>query len=435
MSVQFSKAAPSVESIINQRLSIPSSIPSTNQKSSTSTTEKKVYFPHRLDKASSGTLAIALHRPTVATLNDSLANHEWVKRYRVLTYAPSSSIVSDIQQQVIQSRNNILKKRNLLNLCYPNTTKLIEKGIIYSLVVPLSSLSSIPTHESRSTNVLKTTFSHEKSANFSVSLFSPQIIPDVDPENINHQELLIKAEQLLSPNLRKLKLPYKLAITSFNLINTWNIQEMNILDNSLLCLYEAQPITGRTHQLRVHFSECGMPVLGDPYYTFGGLDNNQEINQLLKLKLGLHNKQLSTNTNNNNHHKYSILSSSSSLFSAFQPQGKEMGLQSYSLAFPYPIKRNNNRNPKNNQNNNIPNTESKHSSGSTISTINKYPIGKAIRGASYDKDGRLLVTLPIPQSWNTLFDNIQKYYTNKHHQPNLRVYNKTIYNEWNKIIE
>lgn len=31
-------------------------------------------------------------------------------------------------------------------------------------------------------------------------------------------------------------------------------------------LVEAQPITGRTHQIRVHLSELGFPILGDPLY-------------------------------------------------------------------------------------------------------------------------------------------------------------------------
>ena len=31
-------------------------------------------------------------------------------------------------------------------------------------------------------------------------------------------------------------------------------------------LVEAKPKTGRTHQIRVHLSECGHPILGDPFY-------------------------------------------------------------------------------------------------------------------------------------------------------------------------
>lgn len=32
-------------------------------------------------------------------------------------------------------------------------------------------------------------------------------------------------------------------------------------------LVEAMPKTGRTHQIRVHLSECGHPILGDPFYS------------------------------------------------------------------------------------------------------------------------------------------------------------------------
>lgn len=32
------------------------------------------------------------------------------------------------------------------------------------------------------------------------------------------------------------------------------------------CLVEASPVTGRTHQLRVHFASLGHPVAGDPVY-------------------------------------------------------------------------------------------------------------------------------------------------------------------------
>jgi 23S rRNA-/tRNA-specific pseudouridylate synthase len=33
-------------------------------------------------------------------------------------------------------------------------------------------------------------------------------------------------------------------------------------------LVRAEPVTGRTHQLRVHLSEYGMPIIGDR--TYGG---------------------------------------------------------------------------------------------------------------------------------------------------------------------
>lgn len=49
----------------------------------------------------------------------------------------------------------------------------------------------------------------------------------------------------------------KIAITNYKLIETYN-QELSLLE----CRLE----TGRTHQIRVHLSELGHPVVGDPIY-------------------------------------------------------------------------------------------------------------------------------------------------------------------------
>jgi 23S rRNA-/tRNA-specific pseudouridylate synthase len=35
-------------------------------------------------------------------------------------------------------------------------------------------------------------------------------------------------------------------------------------------LVSARPLTGRTHQIRVHLAESGFPVLGDRYYSITG---------------------------------------------------------------------------------------------------------------------------------------------------------------------
>lgn len=52
-----------------------------------------------------------------------------------------------------------------------------------------------------------------------------------------------------------------------------------------LCKLELQPITGRTHQLRVHCAHMGFPILGDPQYA-------TEASLMLSQKLGLNSQLL-----------------------------------------------------------------------------------------------------------------------------------------------
>ena len=46
-----------------------------------------------------------------------------------------------------------------------------------------------------------------------------------------------------------------------------SVTEFRVLErNGMLCKLELRPITGRTHQLRVHCAYMGWPILGDPQY-------------------------------------------------------------------------------------------------------------------------------------------------------------------------
>lgn len=55
------------------------------------------------------------------------------------------------------------------------------------------------------------------------------------------------------------------------------------------CLLELRPITGRTHQLRVHCAHMGFPILGDPQY-------GNEASRQLSEKLGLQTQSLCAKT-------------------------------------------------------------------------------------------------------------------------------------------
>ncbi len=52
---------------------------------------------------------------------------------------------------------------------------------------------------------------------------------------------------------------------SFKAITNWRL----LFKNDKISVIEAMPITGRTHQLRVHFAHIGHPILGDDIYSSG----------------------------------------------------------------------------------------------------------------------------------------------------------------------
>ena len=54
----------------------------------------------------------------------------------------------------------------------------------------------------------------------------------------------------------------KPALTAFK-----RLSEVRSLKNDWLTLLELKPKTGRTHQLRIHCSESGFPIYGDPLYA------------------------------------------------------------------------------------------------------------------------------------------------------------------------
>ena len=52
-----------------------------------------------------------------------------------------------------------------------------------------------------------------------------------------------------------------------------------------VCKLALEPVTGRTHQLRVHCAHMGFPILGDPQY-------GSEASQAYSCLLGLASQQL-----------------------------------------------------------------------------------------------------------------------------------------------
>ena len=69
-----------------------------------------------------------------------------------------------------------------------------------------------------------------------------------------------------------------------------SLTEYRVLERKgQLCKLALRPVTGRTHQLRVHCSHMGWPILGDPQY-------GTEESQQLSCGLGLQHQMLCAKT-------------------------------------------------------------------------------------------------------------------------------------------
>jgi len=64
-----------------------------------------------------------------------------------------------------------------------------------------------------------------------------------------------------------------------NAVTRWKVKERY----GRITLVELRLETGRTHQIRVHLTEAGFPLLGDPLYPDGGRTNNLADSRLKKM--------------------------------------------------------------------------------------------------------------------------------------------------------
>ena len=58
-------------------------------------------------------------------------------------------------------------------------------------------------------------------------------------------------------------------------------------------IVEATPVTGRTHQIRLHLASIGFPIVNDPIYLVGGSSRERPDEQMLRMAMGLHAQRLS----------------------------------------------------------------------------------------------------------------------------------------------
>ncbi len=88
---------------------------------------------------------------------------------------------------------------------------------------------------------------------------------------------ILKKYQGVNEKVYKDKINGKQAITKYKLIKEYQDQDMSLI--------ELNPLTGRTHQIRVHLKEIGHPIIGD--FKYGNKNTNFD-SLSLKKRLYLH---------------------------------------------------------------------------------------------------------------------------------------------------
>jgi len=208
----------------------------------------RLYFPQRLDKWTQGLMIVSLTGSLQAILSDSMKT--WVKKYRLMVDLPkcfndyhnNSNNRNSIHQCCIVSPH--IKGDRLLNFSKPKL--LTTEGIIKSFLGPKKSpVLGFNSSCNNSTSNNTKGCEYCKENNYG----------ELDKHPFVPIEILHSSSKAQGKN----KYQARNAQTKFELVQ--------LLKDQGKAIFQVELLTGRTHQIRVHFSESGLPIIGDFYYN------------------------------------------------------------------------------------------------------------------------------------------------------------------------
>lgn len=142
----------------------------------------------------------------------------------------------------------------------------IRPGIVHRLDKDTSGVMVIAKHDTALRN-LQEQFKDRKVEKNYIALVEGKITEDngriIGPIGRDQRDRKRMAVILGEKNSSKTARP---AITEYIVLARYSIPLNNDLGRGAFTLVQAHPITGRTHQIRVHFAWQGHPLVGDPIY-------------------------------------------------------------------------------------------------------------------------------------------------------------------------
>ena len=238
---------------------------------------RRVWFPHRLDKHTEGVMVVVFDGLLNARMGREIAGKRWVKRYRLVGELPHSVPASRVaadkdgveEEEAVESRFGEEKgnakaeahERRLskmrcthLNGSLLNSHGLLQSGLLSSHLArrpppPPAATIDYDAEEQRWAIDLS------PSTNATTRYTSPSTSTHSRTRRIHP----FVPETMLYYSVPADRVAAREAVTRYRLLDVdggWR-----------QAMWEAELVTGRSHQLRVHWSDAGCPVVNDPYYN------------------------------------------------------------------------------------------------------------------------------------------------------------------------
>eukprot|EP01133_Synstelium_polycarpum_P007933 gene7933-9323_t len=224
--------------------------------------KSRLFFPHRIDKWTTGLLVVAFDQSTASTLGRAMQNREWTKRYRVVT-------------EVSRHGRAGHGERSYRVNCGLTAVDIRGSGLLLSLhkiPVPIGDKATAISRL-KARLLEKTTIENNigrrqepvvaKSAAGSgkTTLIPPSCEYCVDQVALKTTHPFV-ASHFLYGSIRQDNSPVSsLARTDATLVEVFE------RDGRFFSIHEATLQTGKTHQIRIHFADSGFPIVDDPYYN------------------------------------------------------------------------------------------------------------------------------------------------------------------------